>query len=198
MRVRLWTRQVGDLLQKTPSLKTRWSHVGHETNWWNYISIFTRLMGTNCGSMMTSCRRFRTQTPKSSSTFRRSEIKLCIWLQEFMQRQTQNIYIKNILKHSKCFCRVIRSGEGSRVGRGAYGTVHPVFKNYWKVLFLHRKSDKKAPFSKHFAKTPFFKELYPTTLKLLPPVMICNPNWKNNTYIYKDAKRRKLLKNAVE
>ena len=109
--------------------------------------------------------------------------------------ETQYMLLQSYAQRRRKYSRKVGGGG---MGGGAYGTVKPVFKNYWKVLFLHRKSDKNAPFSKLFAKTPFFKELYPTTLKLLPSVMICNLNWKKNTYIYKDVQRRKLLKNAVE
>ena len=95
----------------------------------------------------------------------------------------------------------MRSGDGSIVGRWGGGGmggggIWDSQTSFQKLL--KGESDKNAPFSKLFAKTPFFKELYPTTLKLLPSVMICNLNWKKNTYIYKDVQRRKLLKNAVE
>lgn len=62
------TKQGGGFLWKYPTLKVKWPGAAHLINWWNYISTFTRIMAHKLDRVLTSGGRFRTQTPKLSST----------------------------------------------------------------------------------------------------------------------------------
>ena len=63
------TCHVGDLRLEAHHIITwhliKWSYLDYVTVWTFYISAFTRLMATNLGMLLTTGRRFSTQTLKS-------------------------------------------------------------------------------------------------------------------------------------
>ena len=76
-----------------------WPTWGHVTIWKIYVSTLTRLMATKLGMLLTSVRRFSTQTLKFSSTFWLILIMTIAWYYDSVMKPINknvfNIFKKN-------------------------------------------------------------------------------------------------------